>query len=287
MKHLNRFNENKATLGSKIGEDYISGFLADRPEIEVLFNKHFNGDDINNYTQKIPWKKSPGIELSFGLNTPTYKLNNFGDEFDELSKEKGWNSQWDADEDGIYTLFIYESSDTDMNESSSFIILLAAWFLYDTLSKIPKSQWAQYIMENTKEMFADFVEFLSKYGYPVDVDVLRGKIDNIFRLALGKLYKEGGIIDYKTGELNESLPRQRTVDQLKALRKMTKGTDIGDRISDLTKQGANIQYAQNPLDSGIESYEDFERHNKKFVPSWNLKHLMSPFRGESKSKKKK
>lgn len=84
--------------------------------------------------------------------------------------------------------------------------------------------------------------------------------------------------------VNESLPRQRTVDQLKALRKMTKGSDIGDRISDLTKQGSNIQYAQNPLDSGIESYEDFERHNKKFVPSWNLKHLMSPFRGESKSK---
>lgn len=200
MKHLNRFNENKATLGSKIGEDYISEFLADRPEIEMLFNKHFKGDNINNYTQKIPWKKSPGIELSFGLSTPTYKLNNFGDEFDELSKEKGWNSQWDADEDGIYTLFIYESSDTDMNES---------------------------------------------------------------------------------------LPRQRTVDQLKALRKMTKGIDIGDRIPDLMKQGANIHYSRNVVDTGVESYEDYERHNKKFVPSWNLKHLMSPFRGESKSKKKK
>jgi len=287
MRHLNRFNENKATLGSKIGEDYISEFLVARPEIEILFNKHFKGDNINNYTQKIPWKKSPGIELSFGLNIPTYKLNNFGDEFDELSKEKGWNSQWDANEDGIYTLFIYESSDTDMNESSSFIILLAAWFLYDTLSKIPKKQWPQYMMENTKEMFTDFVSFLSKYGYPVDIEVLKGKIDNIFRLALGKLYKEGGIVDYEKGEINESLPRQRTVDQLKALRKMTKGTDIGDRIPDLMKQGANIHYSKNVVDSGIESYEDYERHNKKFVPSWNLKHLMSPFRGESKSKKKK
>ena len=86
-------------------------------------------------------------------------------------------------------------------------------------------------------------------------------------------------------ELNESLPRKSTVDQLKKLRKMTKGTDIGDRISDLTKQGANIQYAQNPIDTGIESYEDFEKNNKKFVPSWNLKHLMSPFRDESKNNK--
>lgn len=136
-------------------------------------------------------------------------------------------------------------------------------------------------------MFTDFVSFLSKYGYPVDVEVLKGKIDNIFRLALGKLYKEGGIVDYEKGEINESLPRQRTVDQLKALRKMTKGIDIGDRIPDLMKQGANIHYSRNVVDTGVESYEDYERHNKKFVPSWNLKHLMSPFRGESKSKKKK
>lgn len=178
-------------------------------------------------------------------------------------------------------------SESDMNESSSFIILLAAWFLYDTLSKIPKKQWTQYIMENTKEMFTDFVSFLSKYGYPVDIEVLKGKIDNIFRLALGKLYKEGGIVDWEKGEINESLPRQHTVDQLKALRKMTKGTDIGDRIPDLMKQGANIHYSRNVVDTGIESYEDYEKHNKKFVPSWNLKHLMSPFRGESKSKKKK
>jgi len=86
--------------------------------------------------------------------------------------------------------------------------------------------------------------------------------------------------------ISESLPRQQSVDQLNKLRKLTKGTDIGDRISDMNKQGANIQYIQNPIDTGIESYEDFEKHNKKFVPSWNLKHLMSPFKAESKKKKK-
>lgn len=171
----------------------------------------------------------------------------------------------------------------NLNESSGFIILLAAWFLYDSLSKIPKEQWAQFMMENTKDMFSDFVKFLTKYGYPVDIDILKGKIDSIFRLALGKLYKEGGIP--KSSDVNESLPRQHTVDQLNKLRKLTKGTDIGDRISDMNKQGANIQYIQNPIDSGIESYEDFEKHNKKFVSSWNLKHLLSPFSGESKKKK--
>jgi hypothetical protein len=56
-----------------------------------------------------------------------------------------------------------------------------------------------------------------------------------------------------------------------------KGIDIGDRISDLNKQGANISYMRNPIDSGIESYEDYEKHNKKFIPSWNAKGLISPF----------
>jgi hypothetical protein len=63
-------------------------------------------------------------------------------------------------------------------------------------------------------------------------------------------------------QLNENLPRQSTVNQLKRLRKLSKGTDIGDKISDMNKQGANIQYIQNPIDSGIESYEDYMSNNK-------------------------
>jgi len=84
--------------------------------------------------------------------------------------------------------------------------------------------------------------------------------------------------------IEESLPRERSVKQLKKLRAMTKGIDIGDRISDLNKQGANIDYYRNPIDSGIESFEDFEKNNKKFIPSWNLKHLLSPFPKKKKSK---
>lgn len=82
----------------------------------------------------------------------------------------------------------------------------------------------------------------------------------------------------KFKDLNEgALPRKKTVDQLKKLRKLTKGIDIGDRVPDLKKQGANIHLYQNPIDTGIESYEDFEKKNKKFVPSWNLKNKLSPF----------
>jgi len=95
------------------------------------------------------------------------------------------------------------------------------------------------------------------------------------------------ILKFDEFELNESLPREQTVRQWEKLRKLTKGIDIGDRISDMNKQGANIQYIQNPIDTGIESYEDYEDHNKEFIPSWNLKHLLSPFGKEIKKIKKK
>lgn len=82
----------------------------------------------------------------------------------------------------------------------------------------------------------------------------------------------------KFSEINEeALPRKRSVEQLKKLRKLSKGTDIGDRIPDLKKQGANIHFYQNPIDTGIESYEDFEKNNKKFIPSWNFKKKIGPF----------
>lgn len=78
--------------------------------------------------------------------------------------------------------------------------------------------------------------------------------------------------------VEEQLPQQSTVDQLKRIRKISKGTDIGDRISDMNKQGANIHYIQNPIDTGIESYQKFTADNrKKFQPGWNVKHL-KPFK---------
>jgi len=86
--------------------------------------------------------------------------------------------------------------------------------------------------------------------------------------------------------VNEGLPRQQSVEQLKKVMKVSAKTDIGNRISDMNKQGANIQYIQNPIDSGIESYEDYEKHNKKFVSSWNLKGMLGPFKGEDNKQNK-
>ena len=74
------------------------------------------------------------------------------------------------------------------------------------------------------------------------------------------------LLRFEEFEVNESLPRQHTVDQWNKLRKMTKGVDIGDRISDLNKQGANIQYIKNPIDTGIESIEQYWKHNEPVKP---------------------
>lgn len=83
---------------------------------------------------------------------------------------------------------------------------------------------------------------------------------------------------------NEALPRQQSVDQLKRVMKISAKTDIGNKISDMNKQGANIQYIQNPIETGIESYEDFEKKNKEFISSWNAKGLADPFKADKKKK---
>lgn len=115
------------------------------------------------------------------------------------------------------------------------------------------------------------------------------KFDENFERFFYKYFENADYVLLKftpSVEVNESLPRQQSVNQLKRVMKQSAKTDIGNRISDMNKQGANIDYIRNPIDSGIESYEDFEKHNKKFVPSWNLKHLLSPFSSKNKNKKK-
>jgi len=77
-----------------------------------------------------------------------------------------------------------------------------------------------------------------------------------------------------------ALPRESTVKQLEKIRKATKSTTIDDSISKM--KGANLGYEGSTVDRGIESYEDFEKKNKSFIPGWNLKHLKSPFKKEIK-----
>ncbi len=74
------------------------------------------------------------------------------------------------------------------------------------------------------------------------------------------------ILKFEEFSINEALPRQQTVDQLKKVMKISAKTDIGNRISDMNKQGANIQYISNPIDTGIESIEHYWKHSEPVKP---------------------
>lgn len=66
----------------------------------------------------------------------------------------------------------------------------------------------------------------------------------------------------------ECLPNEKSIKQLEMVAKLSKKTDIGNRISDMNKEGANIHWIQNPIETGIESREDYEKNNRK-----KMKHL--------------
>lgn len=71
--------------------------------------------------------------------------------------------------------------------------------------------------------------------------------------------------------VNESLPQKHSVDQLKNLRKISKNTDIGDKVT--LKGQSNNLFDRNPIDTGVESIQDYEDSNKKFEPNTNLKYM--------------
>ena len=117
-----------------------------------------------------------------------------------------------------------------------------------------------------------------------DFEILKGQVlpvvGNRRITSFGLKFNEDGTLTVVPAEeipSNEgALPRESTVKQLNKIRSSTKSTTIDDRVPKL--KGANLGHERNVVDSGIESYEDFERKNKSFTPSWNLKHLKSPFR---------
>lgn len=114
---------------------------------------------------------------------------------------------------------------------------------------------------------------------PIINDKVNAKFNEDGTIEIVEGVSEAKVLSFD--EFNEgALPREETVKQLKKLRKLTKSTDIGDRVPNMKKQGANIHFMHNPVDTGVESYEDFEKHNKKFKPGWNARGETSPFKGE-------
>lgn len=61
--------------------------------------------------------------------------------------------------------------------------------------------------------------------------------------------------------LKECLPQAKSVEQLERIRKISKSTDIGDKTKE---EGANLLQHTNPIDTGIESYQDYTNSQKDF-----------------------
>lgn len=85
--------------------------------------------------------------------------------------------------------------------------------------------------------------------------------------------EEDGMIHSEITELdlNTLLP-QKSLDQLMDVKKLSKNTDIGNRVK---MDGANL-VKDKQIDNKVETYEKFEKRKKKFIPGWNLKNI-KPF----------
>lgn len=123
-------------------------------------------------------------------------------------------------------------------------------------------------------------EFIGQSDFEILKNQTLPVVGNRGIVSFGLKFNEDGTFEIISADEipnNEgALPRESTVKQLDKIRKATKSTTIDDRIPKM--KGANLGAEGNTVDRGIESYEDFEKKNKSFVPGWNLKHLKSPFK---------
>jgi hypothetical protein len=83
------------------------------------------------------------------------------------------------------------------------------------------------------------------------------------------------------------LPQETSVRQLKKLRAETKGTDIGDLTKDdrLNHNVPNLQYIGNPIDTGIESWQEFcQKDSSVQTIAFKSKLVNKPIVKENKTK---
>ena len=72
-----------------------------------------------------------------------------------------------------------------------------------------------------------------------DEEYLGDILNNVKQFLQGTGFIIDGTIDIVDSLKEEALPRKETVDQLKRIRNVTKGIDIGDRVSKMYKHGLN------------------------------------------------
>ena len=94
------------------------------------------------------------------------------------------------------------------------------FYLASRLAGAKSKEVPQYIAEVGGDLMVGFVKFMKKFGYSVDTDVLKMKWDGLLKKALGKYYKEGGVLypmvdgEKETDKINEGWLRKTKEDKL-------------------------------------------------------------------------
>ena len=97
---------------------------------------------------------------------------------------------------------------------------LLYFYLASRLAGAKSKEVPQYIAEVGGDLMVGFVKFMKKFGYSVDTDVLKMKWDGLLKKALGKYYKEGGVLypmidgEKETDKINEGWLRKTKEDKI-------------------------------------------------------------------------
>ena len=144
-----------------------------------------------------------------------------------------------------------------------------------------KKRIVAFINKNIREY--EILEFMIDEDgkkYVAAAKNLKGEVLNIIdEYTIVEFGDDNSINVSDVDSTNESMVQSNSMAQLRMVRRLSKSDDIGDRTANIGANLPNSTYIHNPIDTGVETYQDFQRHNKKFQPNWNVKHLR-PFSDE-------
>ncbi len=83
----------------------------------------------------------------------------------------------------------------EITTGNDIIDTLLGIFITSRLAGVKTKEIPQYLAELGPELILYFIKFLRRFGYSVDVDYIRDNWNNLLKKALGKYYKEGGIVE--------------------------------------------------------------------------------------------
>ena len=88
-----------------------------------------------------------------------------------------------------------EVLEEEITTGNDIIDTLLGIFITSRMAGVKTKEIPQYLAELGPELILYFIKFLRRFGYSVDVDYIRNNWNSLLKKALGKYYKEGGIVE--------------------------------------------------------------------------------------------